>query len=67
MRKVKNNIQVSNTSDLFAKAVANLSSDPLFNPSQTDFEELETMKRSARKPASQGNLFNGLLRQFSNL
>ena len=67
MRKVKNNIQLSNPADLFAQGVESLANDPLFSPSKCDQEEVEQLHRSARKRNTQGNLFNGLLRQFSNL
>ncbi len=67
MRKVKNNIQMSNPSDLFAEGVKSLVNDPLFNPSQCDQDEIAQIQRVARKRQTRGNLFNGLLRQFSNL
>ena len=67
MRKVKNNIQVGDPSDLFAQGVKSLVDDLLFHPSQNDQLEIEQIQRSARQRQSRGNLFNGLLRQFSNL
>ena len=67
MRKVKNNVQMSNPSDLFAQGIDNLVRDPMFNPSQCDRENIEQARHAARKQQSRGNPFNSLLRQFANL
>ena len=67
MRKVKHNVEMTDSSDLFAEAVESLIRDPLFNPSKGDQEEMAKMQRAARRPNSSGNLFNGLLRQLWNL
>ncbi len=67
MRKVKNNVQLSNPSVLFAQGVESLVRDPLFNPSQCDQQDIEQARHVIRKRQSQGNLFNSLLRQFANL
>ena len=67
MRKVKNNINVSNPAVLFAQGVESLISDPLYKPSHLDHEEAQAVRRRANKQDSRGNLFNSLMRQFANL
>ena len=67
MRKVKNNVQMSNPSILFAQGVEDLVRDPMFNPSHCDREDVQQARHVARKQQSRGNLFNALLRQFANL
>ena len=67
MRKVKNNISVSNPAVLFAQGVESLISDPIYKPSKFDYDEAQTIRRRANKQDSRGNLFNSLMRQFANL
>ncbi len=67
MRRVKNNLQMENPAVLFARGVESLIGDPLYSPSQRDDEEIAVQRRAAQKQKSRGNLFNVLLRQFSNL
>ena len=67
MRKVKNNLSVSNPAVMFAQGVESLIADPLINPSRHDHQEFVDMKRAAHRQDSRGNLFNSLLRQFANL
>ena len=66
MRKVKNNVHYSNPAVMFAQGVESLIRDPLYSPSQSDDEELNTMRRTASHRNSRGNLFSNLLRQFAN-
>ncbi len=66
MRKVKNNISVSNPALMFAQGVESLISDPMYHPAQSDYQESDRLKRLANKQDSRGNLFNALLRQFAN-
>ncbi len=51
---------------MFAQGIESLIRDPLYGPSQHDDEELAELRRAARRQDSSGNLFNVLLRQFSN-
>ena len=67
MRKVKNNIHTNDPAVMFARGLENVTSDPLFSPSQNDGREMQDMRRAALKQDSRGNLFNVLLRQFANL
>ena len=67
MRRVKNNLQINNPAVMFAQGVESLISDPLYSPSQRDDEDIDDMRRAAYKNDSRGNLFNVLMRQFSNL
>ncbi len=66
MRKVKNNISVSNPALMFAQGIESLISDPMYHPAQSDYQESDRLKRLANKQDSRGNLFNALLRQFAN-
>ena len=68
MRKVKSHIV--NTNDpavLFARGVESLIADPMMHPSRHDDDELSRSRRVTHKQDSNGNLFNLLFRQFSNL
>ncbi len=67
MRRVKNNVQIQNPAVMFARGVESLISDPLYSPSRHDNEEFAELRHVARKQDSRGNLFNVLMRQFSNL
>lgn len=67
MRKVKNNLHLNNPAMMFAQGVESLINDPLYSPAKSDGEEINTMRRVARKQDARGNLFGVLLRQFSNL
>lgn len=67
MRRVKNNLQINNPAVMFAQGVESLISDPLYSPSRRDDEEFADMRRAAHRLESRGNLFNGLMRQFSKL
>jgi hypothetical protein len=66
MRKVKNNLHIENPAVMFAQGVESLISDPIFNPSKADYDELQPISRRDNKQDSRGNLFNLLLRQFAN-
>ena len=66
MRKVKNNISVSNPALMFAQGVESLISDPTHHPAQSDYQESDRLKRLANKQDSRGNLFSSLMRQFAN-
>lgn len=66
MRKVKNNISVSNPALMFAQGVESLISDPMYHPAQNDHQESDRIKRLANKQDSRGNLFSSLMRQFAN-
>lgn len=67
MRKVKNNISVSNPAAMFAQGIESLIGDPLHKPSQYDYDEARIIQRRANKQESRGNPFNVLMRQFANL
>lgn len=66
MRKVKNNISVSNPALMFARGIESLISDPMHQPAQHDYQDSECLKRLANKQDSRGNLFSALMRQFAN-
>jgi len=66
MRKVKNNINVSNPALMFAQGVESLISDPIYHPAQSDYQESDRLRRLANKQDSRGNLFSNLMRQFAN-
>ena len=66
MRKVKNNLHIENPAVMFAQGVESLISDPIFNPSKADYDELHPINRRDNKQDPRGNLFNLLLRQFVN-
>ena len=65
MRKVKNNISVSDPAVMFARGLESLIADPLMNPSRLDEQESASMKRNANRQDPRGNLFSALLRQFA--
>ncbi len=67
MRRIKNNLQMENPAVLFARGVESLISDPLYSPARRDGEQCAELRRAAGKRNSRGNLFSGLMRQFSNL
>jgi hypothetical protein len=67
MRKVKNNISVSDPAVMFARGVVSLINDPLHRPAQCDSHDDSSMRRRAGKQDARGNLFNVLMRQFANL
>ncbi len=67
MRKVRTHkVSSNNPALMFAQGIESIISDPLFNPSQTDDLEIAALRRRASKQDSRGNLFNSLLRQFTN-
>jgi len=66
MRKVKNNINVSNPALMFAQGVESLISDPIYHPAQSDYQESDRLRRLANKQDSRGNLFSNLMKQFAN-
>lgn len=66
MRKIRNHkVSINNPAFMFAQGLESLISDPLYNPSQHDDQDLRKMQRAARKQDSSGNLFGVLLKQFS--
>jgi hypothetical protein len=66
MRKVKNNISISNPALMFAQGVESLISDPMYRPAQSDNQESDRIRRLANKQDARGNLFSSLMRQFAN-
>lgn len=66
MRKVKNNISVTNPAVLFAQGLEGLIGDSLHHPGQNDYRESDRAQRLANKPDSRGNLFSSLMKQFAN-
>ena len=66
MRKVKNNISVSNPALMFAQGIESLISDPMYHPAQSDYQESDRQQRLANKQDARGNLFSSLMRQFAN-
>ena len=67
MRKVKNNIYSSgNPALMFARGIESIIADPMYAPSQTDEQDINTLRRVSNRQDSRGNLFITLFRQFAN-
>lgn len=66
MRKVKNNISSTIPALMFARGIESMIADPMYAPSQSDDQEINTLRRVSNKQDSRGNLFSTLFRQFAS-